>query len=293
MRVRTFLTTVIASAAVAGLAACSSDSTAPNTTGLELQISNDIAASSGQAAANENTDLSGADDISSATTAQLGYAPSLPHPGGAGCSQSGDVGDLRWYCVPDTLTQSNGVRSDTLIRQRNFEFFATGTPQSTITSTTDSLDLGGANGVAVYAAAHRARWRGVSVRTRHHGVTDKTPSFSSDSMRTWNGTTLAYDTASYTGSVWSATYTAVAHDTTENVVYWQPRGRYPYPQSGEFHRTVDANYTANGPSTRTGSVSRHIVVTYNGTETAQLQVIGTTTLTCSLDLATGEVSDCH
>jgi hypothetical protein len=123
-------------------------------------------------------------------------------------------------------------------------------------------------------------------------VTDKTPSFAMDSIRTWNGNTVANDTAAFQGTMWAVNIQGVAYDSTVNVVFIHPRVTHPFPISGQFHRWATWNYQANGPSTKTGTVTRHIVVTYNGTQTATLQVIGTTTLTCNLDLITGDLSDC-
>jgi hypothetical protein len=77
------------------------------------------------------------------------------------------------------------------------------------------------------------------------------------------------------------------------VIFQRPRGENPFPISGQFRRWANWSYTANGPSTLTGTISRHIVVTYNGTDNAELQVIGTTTLTCTINLVTGDVSACQ
>jgi hypothetical protein len=289
---RTFRLSFAATAALATLVAvtaCSSDSTSPNDTNvLDSQLSSAAAATAGAAAADEQTDLASEDGVSSLVAQLSTGAPTARAQ--TGCSQTGAPADLRFYCLPDTLTRSNGVRTDTIVRVRNYEYFADGSAQETFNASTDSIDFGGENGTSVYAAAHRARWSGISHRTRHHGVTDKTPSFAADSVRTWNGATVAYDTAAYAGPIWTVNTRGVAHDTSVAIVYWHPVIAHPYPQSGEFHRWVTWNYDASGPATRSGTVSRHIVVTFNGTRTASLQVIGATTLSCTLDLATGEVT---
>jgi hypothetical protein len=285
--------------ALAVLTACSGTVVAPNSQGLQTQISTDIAASTGQAA------VSDVNETGNDATGDGTYALVMPHGssaslsfgmGGNACTETGAPEDLRYYCKPDSLflTKTSPLVNDTLVRQWNYEFFAQGTAQAHADSMTDSINFGGANGVLVYVAVHRTRWHGVSHRVRNHSVTDH-PSFARDTMQqsTWNGNTLATDTAAYTGPVWSVNYTGVAYDTTASVVFQRPRGQNPFPLSGQFRRWATWEYTADGPSTKTGTISRHIVVTFNGTETAQLQVIGTTTLTCSVDLVTGDVFDCH
>jgi hypothetical protein len=293
--------------ALAALGACSSSGTAvsPNSSGLQTQISNDAAASTGEAVVADidetGNDASGDDGTYAVTMTTRGLvmpgtARGSLSLGGNDCTQTGAPEDLRYYCKADTLAISNsaGSRADTLIRQWNYEYFASGTAQSHGDSLTDSINFGGANGVPVYVAVHRMRFQGVSHRIRNHSATDH-PSFVLDTAKqtTWNGNTVATDTMTYTGPVWSVKYTGMAYDSTVQVIFQRPRGENPFPLSGQFHRWASWNYTANGPSTQTGTVSRHIVVTYNGTDNAQLQVIGTTTMTCEVNLVTGDVSDCH
>jgi hypothetical protein len=288
-------------AALASLAACSgTTSTSPNDQGLNSQVSTDAASSTGQAVVADiaETGADGSDGSSYARVMPHGISASvLFKPSGGTCHQLNAPSDLRWFCGADTLVMQNSIANDTLIRARNFEFFALGTAQSAFTSATDSVNFGGGpvdTGVVVYGAVHRTRWNGVTHRIRNHAVTDH-PSFTTDvdSSSTWNGNTLATDTAKFTGKIWTINYTGVANDTTVNVVFRRPRIVNPFPKSGEFHRWATWVYAATGPATKSGTVSRHIVVTYNGTSTAQLQVIGSTTLTCSLDLITGEVSNCQ
>jgi hypothetical protein len=307
MEYRKTLTAIGALAGLAALSACSSAGSAvsPNSNGLQTQIADDAAASTGEAVVSDidetGNDGGGDDDGSYSVvmgTRGVMMAPGVAALGGMGsssCTQTNAPSDLRYYCLPDTLAISNssGSRADTLIRQWNYEFFAEDTAQSAINSYTDSINFGGANGVLVYASIHRQRWHGVSHRVRNHSVTDH-PSFARDTAKlsTWNGNTVANDTTEYTGEVWSINYQGIAYDTTANVVFQRPRGMNPFPVSGQFHRWATWNYTANGPSTQTGTITRHIVVTYNGTDNAVLQVIGTTTLTCEVNLVTGDVSDC-
>ena len=301
MAFRSTLAAVGALTALASVVACSSGTpVGANAAGLQTQLSNDVAANTGQAVVSDIAETGNDAGGSGSYAVQLprGVSASIAFGmGGANCTESGGAGDLRYYCTPDTLTITNSAPfvADTLIRTWNYEFYKRGdTAQAQFDTLTDSINFGGANGVLVYAAAHRSRWHGVSHRVRNHSVTDH-PSFTKDvnKQSTWNGNTVANDTASYTGTVWSVDYTGVAYDSTVSVVFQRPRASYPYPLSGQFHRWATWNYSASGPSILSGQVSRHIVVTYNGSSIAQLQVIGSTVLTCSLDLSTGEVSNCH
>lgn len=296
MQLRQFWSAVGVTTVIAALAACAGTATAPdgNAT-LGTQMSTDAAASTGQAAVSD-VNLTGNSSSAGSYSIAKGRGISAVVIGaksGGGCVQTGLPADLRFYCATDTLAFDNNLVADTLIITPNFEYFAQGAPQSAYDATTDSINFGGASGIPVYAASHHPRWHGVSHRVRNHSVTDKTPSFANDTVRTWNGNTTATDTAAFTGAIWSVSYTGVAYDTTANVVFIHPVSTHQWPVSGQFHRWATWNYDATGPATKSGTVSRHIVVTYNGTQTAQLQVIGTTTLTCDLDLISGEVSNCH
>lgn len=311
MEYRKTLTAISMLASLAALSACSSSGSpvSPNpnqnnTNELQVQMSNDVAASAGQGVVSDidetGNDGSGDNGTYGVVLTPRGFmmkggtSSDAGGMGSASCTQTGLPSDLRYYCTPDTLAISSGSRSDTLIRQWNYEFFAEDTAQSHPDNYTDSINFGGTNGVLVYAAVHRVRWHGVSHRVRNHSATDH-PSFVQDAKKqtTWNGNTVANDTATFTGTVWSVNYNGIAHDSTVDVIFQRPRGENPFPLSGQFHRWVTWNYNAQGPSSASGTVSRHIVVTYNGTDVATLQVLGATTLTCDVNLVTGDVYDCH
>jgi hypothetical protein len=300
MQFRTTWAAMSAITALATLAACSGTATtSPSNPGLDAQVSNDAAASTGQAVVSDISETGGgAGGPSSARVLPHGVSASVMFsPGPANCHQLEGPSDLRWFCGADTLVMQNSVATDTLIRARNFAYFADDTAQSLPNVSTDSINYGGGpadTGVIVYAAIHRPRWHGTSHRIRNHTVSDQ-PSFAhdADSLSTWNGHASIADTSMFTGPVWAVDYTGVATDSTVDVVYRRPVITHPFPSSGEFHRWATWNYSATGPATKSGTVSRHIVVTFNGTSTAQLQVIGSTTLTCSLDLITGAVSNCQ
>ena len=209
------------------------------------------------------------------------------------CTQSGGGGDLRYYCPADTVVFSGSSQTDTMIRRRNYEFFAAGAPQATFTASVDSINFGGAAGVPIYFILHSSQSLAVSHRIRNYSVTDKNSSFASDTIRTWNGTTAAADTGSYMGSPSDVSFTGSATDALVNVVVVHPSSKYPYPMSGQFRRTAHWNYSYTGTGSGSGSVTRTIVVTFDGTKTPTLQVTGGETLTCMVDLTNSNVSSCH
>jgi len=209
------------------------------------------------------------------------------------CTQSGVNGDLRYYCPADTVIFAGSSQTDTVVRERNYEFFAAGAAQASFTTSTDSINFGGTNGVPIYLALHSSQSTAVSHRVRRYAVTDENPSFASDTVRTWNGTTAAADTGSYSASPYNVSFTGTATDALVNVVYLHPASRYPYPITGRFQRTAHWVYSYTGASSGSGSVNRTVIVTFDGTKNPTVQVTGGTTLTCKVDLTNSNVSNCH
>jgi hypothetical protein len=280
-------------AALAAVSACSSSSTGPATAALDTQISTNVANNAAQAVATDYSDLMSGMGVGGSYAVVRPSGTIATRAVSNGCTQSGGGGDLRYYCPADTVVFSGSSQTDTVIRQRNYEFFAAGTPQPAFTSITDSINFGGATGVPTYFALHTSQSIAVSHRVRSDAVTDKTPSFASDSIRTWNGTTTAADTGSYGGSPYNVSFTGWATDALVNVVVVHPPSKHPYPISGQFRRTAHWGYTYTGAGSGSGSVTRTVVVTFDGTKTPTLQVTGGKTLTCVVDLTNSNVSNCH
>jgi len=272
-------------------------STGPNNETLDVQISTDLANNAAQAVVTDYTDLSGGDGVGGAYAVvlrPLGVAYSVSTlAASTSCTQSGVNGDLRYYCPADTVIFAGSSQTDTVVRERNYEFFAAGAAQASFTTSTDSINFGGTNGVPIYLALHSSQSTAVSHRVRRYAVTDENPSFASDTVRTWNGTTAAADTGSYSASPYNVSFTGTATDALVNVVYLHPASRYPYPITGRFQRTAHWVYSYTGASSGSGSVNRTVIVTFDGTKNPTVQVTGGTTLTCKVDLTNSNVSNCH
>jgi hypothetical protein len=110
--------------------------------------------------------------------------------------------------------------------------------------------------------------------------------------RTTNGAGTGADTTAFKGKHESRTYAGVSADTIRALVFAEHRRQNPYPKSGTMIRAVQAVATATDDkgATVTTAVNRRVVVTFDGTATATLQVGSTT---CQLHLDTRKVDSCH
>jgi hypothetical protein len=106
-----------------------------------------------------------------------------------------------------------------------------------------------------------------------------------NTTRTWNGTGASTHGAYWTDSVATRTADVSFSSTFSNIVVQLPRSANPYPISGTITRIVTGTgvVTRNG-KTKSITISRTVVITFNGTEFATM-VVGSENF--SLDLATG------
>jgi hypothetical protein len=153
-------------------------------------------------------------------------------------------------------------------------------------ATTDSVNhrwtLGGAHVVADTAAGVTRTVRVSRADTSTMQVVRGTTS-----QHVWNGVGVRNDTASVTDKNGTRSYVVAAADTITAVAYAQPRKNNPWPLSGNVTHNVRTVWTnAKGATTTT---TRRAVVTFNGTQTASVQVGA---LTCALDLKTHRTSGC-
>jgi len=109
-----------------------------------------------------------------------------------------------------------------------------------------------------------------------------------NATRTWNGTGASTHGAFWSDSAASRTADVSFSSTFSDVVVALPRSANPYPVSGTITRVVNGSgvVTKNG-KTKTITISRTVVITFNGTEFVTMTV-GSETYT--LDLATGAAS---
>ncbi|MEP7065254.1 MAG: hypothetical protein ABI889_04405 [Gemmatimonadota bacterium] len=106
-------------------------------------------------------------------------------------------------------------------------------------------------------------------------------------LHTWNGAGIAHDTSTYTVNGVTRIFAYTAQDTAIALTFTMPRTANPYPTSGSVSRNLALHLTAGGFDK---TMTRVAKVTFDGSSIAVLQVGA---LTCSLDLATGVVSDCQ
>ena len=106
-------------------------------------------------------------------------------------------------------------------------------------------------------------------------------------LHTWNGAGVAHDSGTYQVNDVTRIFAYAATDTAAALTFTMPRSANPYPTSGSISRHLSLHITAGGFDK---TITRDVMVTFNGSSTAVLQVGA---LTCSLDLATGAVSGCH
>ncbi len=278
---------LIVSLAAVSLAACSSDrSLAPSGTVLtDTQVNADLASTGGSASVTDLKDrddylvLAGmiADHPASAPAPQADGAPptaSAPKPV---CTYTSSTG--RWNCAP--FTDSHG-----LTITRSYAYFdAAGAPMERFNNLTTSK-------VNYQTDKHGSVGDGVKFSGVTHRTSNQTTSglLGTETTRVWDGYGLSADTVTYRDSTSVRHYAGVRLDTLKAVTYAHPRTTGSYPLSGQTIQVANYTVTSTGRSTETRSVSRRVVITYNGTDQARLQ---SGSVTCTLHLDTGKVDGCH
>lgn len=134
-----------------------------------------------------------------------------------------------------------------------------------------------------------------------HRVRDQTVSGLLGSSRIWDGTGASADTNTHTEHETVRKYVGTAVDTMRAVTYLEHHDQHPYPVSGTSIHVVNYTSTTTSPTidaatgAHTGTktvvevVSKRVVVTFDGTANAALQVGG---VRCTLHLDTKKVDGC-
>ena len=247
------------------LAACG-DSTAPEATS-ELDVSEDVA-------------------FSAATAATVGIAvvrgdmarSGLPGAFGAG---AGTVGAVSEHCVYEDATSSwfcEASAESGLEVERRITIFADDVAGPLYNpTTTDSI---------------RVRTTAVGSVTRDHGTLSATHEHDitvsglggAETQRTVNGTATREEHLVLTGAHGTRSYDGTTTSALQAIVFPVNGG---HPLSGSFVQDVEATMTATGAREMTRQISRHVVITFNGTASVPLTV---GTLECTLNLETGRVA---
>jgi hypothetical protein len=278
------VSTIGACALALGLAACGSNSdSVMNPVSFQLTPDDSLQAvaySAGQATAGDLDVLnSNAATLSfqvtapsaSGSNAELAYAASFA--AASGCTL--DSATAIFTCPPTT---TNGL---TLVR--TFEFFdSTGAPMLKF----NGLTTASVNVIATVTGV-RPSATGADTISRLRNLT-ATGLLGHNTTRVWNGTGLRNDGGYWTDSIAARTYHVSDNTTFSNIVVDLPRSSNPWPASGTITRLVSGSGTVikNG-TTRSFTLSRTVVITFNGTEFVPMMV-GNVAFT--LDLATGKAT---
>jgi len=266
--------------AVLALEACGGDSTAPGDPLSDQQMSADIATSSAPAVA------TGAAFFAEAEAAGSTLASVVPST--TTCTTHSTSGAITFSQVES--------HPDTIAYNATWEYFAGGVCQNMFAvASTDSI----AFTATLLEVDNDPRFVARATRNWVIDVTGS-PTLASATTHIWNATGLDADTAAHQTPGLDRTYIGVAYDTASDVTFPNPRHGVTAPTSGTLTRwvTVTVTHTTHGVH-KVATISRHIVVTFNGQTQIPLGVFdavrGTQLLACTLDLTARRIveNSCH
>ena len=269
---------VCAAAAALMLAACGDSVTAPVAeqqaiagTAVTAQANQDVVATAAAAIAGTIVALSADEAAAGIAAASLALVPGDALRGGM---PGGDT---------HTGTTTYGDKTETKSYTRTFTFYnAAGTVMpSFVAGTTASVR-------AVVTADVRVTKDSTYVSASHKR-SDHTLSGLLSDRRIWNGTAASTDTTTHREGTSLRTYVGTGADTTVAVTFHADKSVNRYPLSGTSIRVVNYVKTFTGRETGTLTVSRRIVVTYNGTSSAVMRIGNQT---CTLNLETRKAENC-
>lgn len=143
--------------------------------------------------------------------------------------------------------------------------------------------------VRAVVTANVRRTRDSTYTSASHSRSDHTVSGLLGDRRIWNGTALSTDTTMHRDGTSLRTYIGTSADTTVAVTFNADRTVNKYPLSGTHTRVINYVKTFTGRETGTLTVTRRIVVTFNGTSSAVMRI---GTATCTLNLDTRKAEHC-
>jgi hypothetical protein len=283
MRFRTPTLGAAAMMLALGAAACSTDLSGPPAID-DTQIDADVAATSGDLVASE---IAGFSDNVAAAGSFTTVAPSFNVSVGSGASQPrfGGISPTcsyaagRYTCAATTEQGMNVSRS--------FAFYDA---QNNAVQVFDATKVESVNFQAQIDGSFQ---RDIVWSVGIHRTANVTVSglISLQPQRKWNGVGAGADTVTHIGLDGIRSLAGTAADTVTNVLMPGKDAASQIPLSGSIVVAVDYTASLQGA---TGSVSkevkRRVVVTFNGTTSASLQIGA---LTCALHLDTHSVDSCQ
>lgn len=260
-------TRLLCTALVVAAAACA-DSTAPASTLTDVMLTRDAGNDVAEATAQDIGEMVGSEAL---VGMPMASAPAEAAPGG--CSWS--AATSRFVCP--TITNPDGLTLD-----RSFAFYAGGVAQQSYdASATDSINFQGAL-KGTLSRNGRTVWMNTSRNMTVSGLSG------AETQRSWSGTGTRTDSAHVTNDDIARRTRIHSVDQVAAVVFALPRSANPWPKSGTItHDMTMTSDADNGAGTRSRSTTRHVVVTFDGTQTASV-MIGTNA--CTLDLLTRVLS---
>jgi hypothetical protein len=247
-------------ATLAGLAACSKDSTSPSSLIDDAQVTTDVAASAGDAIA---TDVA---------------------------TMLGDEGNVA-LPAPPVGFDLFGAQSDTLATNRTRTCYDASAvvvtnclPLSSVRTIVFHVTVDGTRTTATFTAAvHRTRdWTLTRLFTG-----------STETARQHDGTGTGNDTTVVTGATVTRTQAASALDSVVAVVWDLPRATNPWPASGTMVRRASVHVTfATLTAQATRDYTKRVEVDFpaDAEGNVALKIDGKT---CNLNLVTRAVTNCH
>jgi len=255
-------------ALVVGAAACA-DSTAPASQLTEATFTRDAANDAADATAQDVGEMIGAEAL---TGLPMGSAPAGAAAGGS-CS---------WSAAASRFTCPATTNQDGLTLERSYAYYAGGVAQQSYdAAATDSINFQ-ASLTGTLGRLGRTAWINSARSMTVSGLAG------AETQRSWSGVGTRSDSAHVVSDGVARRTRIQSTDRIASVVFALPRSANPYPKSGTITHDITLTSVAdNGSGRNTRSATRHVVVTFNGTQVASVMV-GTTA--CTLDLLTRALS---
>lgn len=252
---------LVATAALVALAACSKDSTSPATLVNDAQVTADVATSAGDAIA---TDVTAMKDDESYVV--------LPAPG-----MNFDLLGARSDSIDYTRTRTCYDSTSTAVPC---------SPLSAVRSIVFHVTLNGTRtGLTFTAAVHRVRdWTLTRLFTA-----------GTETAREHDGVGTAHDTTVFNNATTQVTRThaLTALDSADAVVFDLPRLTHPWPASGMMVRRVAVHTTFASPTTQsTKDYTKRLEVDFPPDSLGNV-VLKIDAKTCTLNLETHLVTNCQ